>query len=73
MKKAKSKNRRIMDAVEEINKALLMEEPDVKIHLHYGVDPYSPAGKKFIKSAKDFMKAYKEYFGIEKPTLEFVL
>ncbi len=68
----KTKDQRIREAVEELNKAMIMKDPDIRINLHSGVYD-NDRGKKFGRDIKTFVQAYKEYYGLEKVKLELFL
>ena len=57
------KDGKIQDAIESLQKALQIEDPDISINMRWGLTN-DDAGKKFMSQIKDFIKAYKEYYGI---------
>jgi hypothetical protein len=63
--KKKSRAERIQEAVDKLNKAMQVEEPDIQISLPWPMDD-NEQGREFIKCIKTFIEAYKKYFGLKK-------
>jgi hypothetical protein len=68
----KTKAQRIYAALEELNRAMSLEDPHIRISLPWGVQD-DDQGKEFIKSLKTFVQSYKKYYGLEKVDLDLVL
>ncbi len=65
-KTKKSKDIKIKEALEQLNKALSMDEPHIVIQLPWAPDKEDPEGVEFVKSIKTFMDGYKKYFKMKK-------
>ncbi len=72
MRLKKTRAQKLLAAFNDLERALKMEEPHIRIRLPYGVYD-NDEGKKFICAAKEFVRAYKQYYGLKKVELEFVL
>lgn len=68
----KSRALKILEAYNDLNKAISMDEPHLRIRLPWGVSS-NEEGREFIKAAKDFVRAYKKYYELEKMEMELVL
>jgi len=62
-----SKSLRIQKALDTLNRALAMEEPQIQIDLQGGFDPESQRAKEFMAATKAYVRAYKHFFG---PTVD---
>ncbi len=74
-KKKKSRAIKIQEAVDALNKAMAMEEPEVhfRIWLPYGLDGNDPRAAEFMKGLKVGIEAYKKYYRLEKVEVELVV
>ena len=73
MKKVKrTKEKRIHDALEELNKAINMDNPHISIDLQFGVGT-DKEGKEFVQAIKTFIEEYKKYYKMEKVEVYFFL
>lgn len=70
--KKRTKAHRIYLAAEELNKALKLDDPHIRISLPYGV-VNDPAGKEFITATRTFVQAYKKYFGLKEIDVELTV
>lgn len=72
MRVKKTKAAKLQEAVNALNKAMALEEPDIRIHLPGGLSE-SPETKAFFQEVKKFIKAYKEFYKLEKVEVEFTV
>ncbi len=72
-RKKDSKLNRIQKAVDGLNKAMKLEDPHLQIHLPYGFDPETPDGKEFMMAMKNFIQAYKKFYGLKKMDVELLI
>jgi len=72
MKKKKTKVQKIQEAADSLNKALEMEEPNIRISLPGGFYE-NEESKKFMDAVAAFSKVYKEFYGLKEVKIEFTL
>jgi hypothetical protein len=74
-KMKKSKDEKIREAMEALQKAIDMEEPHIQISLPWCPDvEHDPKGKELLHvHLKTFMKEFKEYFGLEKVEIKILI
>lgn len=72
MAKGKTRTQRIREAVNELNKALMVCEPDMRLYLRWPMDK-DAGGKEFMRALDAFIKAYKKYYELTKVDVELVL
>ena len=69
----KTRAQKIRKALDDLSKAMELEEPNICLFLPYGLDSRTEAGKEFTVAVKTFVQAYKKYHGMEKIEVDFVL
>jgi hypothetical protein len=72
MRKLKRREQRIREALKELDKAVNMKEPHIRIHIPWGINN-DMRGKIFIGQIRDFIEAYKKYYRLEKANIELFL
>jgi len=69
----KDRDTEISKAVEILNKALAIEEPDITIYIPYGLDNNTTKDREFLEKLKVFVGVYKKFTGLEKINLKFIV
>ncbi len=73
-KKRKSRNVKIQEAVDALNKAMAMDDKvHFRIWLPYGLDGHDPKAAELLREIKKGIVAYKEYYRLDKVEVEFVV
>ena len=72
-KTKKTKALRVQEAVDALNKAMQLEEPNIRINLPGGMDEKSQESQEFILAIKSFIQAYKKFYGLKEIGVEFTL
>lgn len=68
--KRKSKDHRILEAFQSLEKAIKMEDPDIQIKL-CGYGPTDEEkNREFGRKIKAFVEEYKKFYGIKKVNVE---
>ena len=72
MRKKKTKAHKLQEAVDSLNKAMALEEPNIRISLPGGFYD-NKESEEFMGAVATFSKVYKKFYGLEKVEIEFVL
>ena len=68
----KTRVQKIQEAVDSLNKAIALEEPNIRIYLPGGFYE-NKESKEFMEAVATFVKVYKKFYGLEKVKIEFAL
>jgi hypothetical protein len=72
MKRKKTKVQKIQEAVDSLNRALEMEEPNIRISLPGGFYD-NKESEEFMEAVATFSKVYKKFYRLERVKIEFTL
>jgi len=68
----KTRAEKIQEATDSLNKALEMEEPNIRVSLPGGFVE-NKESIEFMESFGTFIKAYKKFYGLKEVKIEFAL
>ncbi len=70
-RKPKTKEQRIYEACQALDKAIKMEDPDIQIKMYgYGGAVDEESAREFGRKIKAFVEEYKKFYGLRKVKIE---